>query len=88
MNTKKDLNFNGLKDALNERKIQIKSRNDEGVVSINIEKGIFIGEVFPLGVKKRVLCFSKTEGDYLDPSLYGFKAMLGVGLEILLQPIF
>jgi hypothetical protein len=89
MKTKNDPDLAGLKNALNEREIIIVEKND-GVISIDTRGGIFIGEVLPPSeneIKKRVVRFSRAEDDYLDPSLYGYIAILGIGSEILFRPI-
>lgn len=77
----------GLKEELNAHNAKILSE-DGGVISIDARGGVQIGEVLSPGdERKRVVRFSKAEGDYVDPLIYGFIVKLGIGLEIQFHPL-
>lgn len=90
MEIKTDPNVEGLIKALKEHGIKEIVKEKRRII-IDSKGKFFLEGVLPPGKngeRKRVIRFSKLDGDIVDPTLFGFKARKAKkGLKILIRPL-
>lgn len=89
MNTKiVNPDYEGIRQALEKHGIKEIAKQDDRV-EFTAVKGVLLEKIFieELGARIRVIRFSKEKDDYINPAMFNYEALLGVGFEVWLQPI-